>query len=784
MTLHVHTLAGCAPTPLAHYLKALGVLRLVAEQKDETIRGWWRDETFHIATRLSCEELEGFFLDEYRPTPLLAPWNGGSGFYPNDNKSGIQPIEASVAPRLAPYREAIVQTRRVTRDLEKSPKDEAKNELLQECRRTWRGPVANWLEAALVLTEDGSPVYPALLGTGGNDGRLDFTNNFMQRLTELFDCAGAEVAATPGAQRLLSAALFAATTTGLGANAVGQFFPGAAGGANNNVGFGGGAMVNPWDFVLMLEGSLAFAAAVTRRVTTESLPQAAAPFAVYASAAGYASAADGEKSRGEQWMPLWDRPATHREIAALLAEGRCQTHDTDSRPRTAQRPLDVARAVARLGVARGVRVFQRFGYIERNGQANLAAPLGRWHVPERPLPHLELVDEIKPWFDRLRRAAGDKNAPEGVVRQARLCENAILACCRDEAGPARWQQLLTTLGEAETQLVRTPRFTAEKGLQPLGAFSGGLSVAWLHAVNDRSPELRLALALASQHGLRLRTQEGRTTIHVDLSNPVRRHFLPLEDCSKQGWTPRRFDVASEKLREVPAVVCESGDLERDAIRLVRRRIIEGRQAGSSLFPLLPIRGAEASLADILQFINGELDAVRIRALARPLMALDWSEFSKLAVDMRAELGCPSPDDERKAADALALYGLLRLCHHGGAVPVPMPSRDRGRRPQEAENEWAASEVLVRLDPAIFPRLASGHVQLAVQLAVRRLSVSGLRPKLRKAVGAAVIGRRLAAALAFPVGWLGARLLAARLTRPSFKPGDMDPTEQPVQESLS
>jgi len=29
------TLRGCAPTPIAGYLKALGVLRLIAEQKRE-----------------------------------------------------------------------------------------------------------------------------------------------------------------------------------------------------------------------------------------------------------------------------------------------------------------------------------------------------------------------------------------------------------------------------------------------------------------------------------------------------------------------------------------------------------------------------------------------------------------------------------------------------------------------------------------------------------------------------------------------------------------------------
>jgi len=46
MTLHLHHLTGCSPTPLANYLKALGILRLVAEQSDASARGWWQDEHF------------------------------------------------------------------------------------------------------------------------------------------------------------------------------------------------------------------------------------------------------------------------------------------------------------------------------------------------------------------------------------------------------------------------------------------------------------------------------------------------------------------------------------------------------------------------------------------------------------------------------------------------------------------------------------------------------------------------------------------------------------------
>lgn len=58
--MNIHELNGCAPTPLAHYLKALGILRLVAEQADPEARGWWEGERFRLATYFSREDLESF----------------------------------------------------------------------------------------------------------------------------------------------------------------------------------------------------------------------------------------------------------------------------------------------------------------------------------------------------------------------------------------------------------------------------------------------------------------------------------------------------------------------------------------------------------------------------------------------------------------------------------------------------------------------------------------------------------------------------------------------------
>ena len=102
----LHRLNGCSPTPLAHYLKALGILRLVTEQADPEARGWWEGEHFLFASNLDEDGLVAFFLNNYAPTSLASPWNKGSGFYYN-NDVGLTPIEHSTASRFKPLREGI-----------------------------------------------------------------------------------------------------------------------------------------------------------------------------------------------------------------------------------------------------------------------------------------------------------------------------------------------------------------------------------------------------------------------------------------------------------------------------------------------------------------------------------------------------------------------------------------------------------------------------------------------------------------------------------------------------
>jgi len=758
MTLHVHKLEGCTPTPLAHYLKALGVLRLVSEQADESARGWWQNEVFHLATRLNREQLEQFFLTEYSPTPLITPWNGGSGFYPKDKKAGIEAITQSGANRFANYREAIAQAKQLIGDRDERPAGEDKAAMLRTARQQWTGRLRRWLDAAVVLTGEGEPEYPALLGTGGNDGRLDYTNNFMLWLATLFDCEQPGASPTPQAVATLPPALWSEPALDREDGAIGQFLPGDAGGANSGVGFEGRSGINPWDFVLMLEGAILFVSSVSRRTAATALPKAAAPFAVHSSAAGYASASDAEEAaRGEQWMPLWSRPAKADELGHLIAEGRSQVHR-----RSAERPLDFARAVARLGVARGIDAFQRFGYIQRYGNNNLAVPLNRWTVQYQP--ETQLLDEISPWVQRLRRAGNSGNAPDSIGRVARLCEEAMLRCCAPRASDAeegqRWQNLLLALGEAEAQLVRSPQTTATANLRPIPP----LSVGWFKAadsqINDvQHRELRLALAIAGQHGIRL-DQAGRE--QTDLADPVRRHWLPLD---VPGWRWRsenysgdRFAIEGTGLANDPAVVCHGRDWQKDAIALVKRRLIEMRQqSGMHHLPLRPVAGTEATLTDLLALLNGEVDPQRVFTLARPLMALDWHALKQHSRTHGPVLDSADETEHDAQADAppsaepsqMPVLGLLKLSHHWGQLTLHAGS----------------SPVSVRVDPKIFSRLVAGELAEATRLAKRRLRVDGLTPRVGEALNDPPLAGQITAALAVPLAAGEANRLAWALTSP-------------------
>jgi CRISPR-associated protein Csx17 len=710
---------------LASYLKALGVFRLLAEGAAPEVRGWWCEDVFHLATRLTRTEIERFFLEQYSPTPLLAPWNGGSGFFPKDNKLAIDAIRRCPAPRFQPYRDAILAaTESVSQIDEKPSKGAEKNAVIAACRRSWTGAALEWIDAALTLGGDGEPSFPAMLGTGGNDGRLDFTNNFMQRLVSMFDLADAEAPALPSSATRLALALWSEPCDNLESVAIGQFLPSSAGGPNGANGFDGGIKINPWDFVLMLEGAVMFSAGLARKCSSSRLPQAAAPFAVRSSGTGYGSAATADVgARGEQWMPLWSNPCRYQEVRTILREGRCTVGK-----RAAGRGVDMARAIARLGVNRGISQFERYGYIERNGLSNLAVPLGRFDVHQGN--YQRLLDEVSPWLDRLRQMAQDKLAPASIARAYRACEQSVFNCAKS-ARNSDFLQLLVAMAAAEDQFLVSPKFSADRAL-PIPP----LSESWLPAIVEDSCEFRLAAALAGQSGpLKGSSKQSALT-------SVRVHWLPLA-----AQDPRKFEKSESGINLTPLQCAADLDLERALTAMVSRRLVAMNRGETydpkQTVPQFPLRLSHdylgADWEDIAAFLNHETDDSKILEIARALMALRWPRSYQFTRQQK----------QRPADGTKAVFGVLR---------ISLAAQSISYRTSEGY-----SEHLIRCNSRVFQRLATGDLSGAFSLAQRQLFNAGLRSKMPLAIGTAAFARRLTASLAFGINSNAYTRLALTIT---------------------
>ena len=494
---HRLALDGCAPKPLANYLKALGVLRLVQSPSsnatgraaDPNARGSWNNETFLIDTRLDRDSIERFFLEDYAPSPIIAPWNGGSGFYPGDNIGGLGPlVRSDVAPRFCSISTCIRKSQALIehQGRTKRPEPAEKASFVAALRACLNDHALEWLDAAFALS--GSRItFPQLLGTGGNDGRLDFTNNFMQRLVAegrhsgLFDARTGRAALDTG--HLLRASLFGDESSDLREEVMGQYSPGAAG-PNGGTGFSGRSTSNPWDFILALEGAIMFAGSATRRHQGSAEHGASFPFTVRmtGSGSGVVKGTDEENARAEFWAPLWKRPASCAELLGLLREGRAILNG-----KTARDGLEFARAAVSLGTNRGLDAFERYAFVMRSGKAYLATSLGRRQVETHEPSPVELIADLDQggWLGRIRSAARSKEAPTRARESLQQLEDSLFALTEAHLSPRAVQNVLGAIGDLVTWIQTNPEARSKISPPPR------LSKAWVQQADDNSPEFRV-----------------------------------------------------------------------------------------------------------------------------------------------------------------------------------------------------------------------------------------------------------------------------------------------------
>lgn len=692
-------LRGCAPEPLIHYLKALGILRLVAEQLDPQVRAAWDDDTFMLETEKTKEDLVDFFLNRYRPTPLVAPWNGSSGFYPKDVKQRefFMALCKANEERFIDYAQTFAAGQLIVGDRKEQPKAEEKAAMLQAARQVFPDKAVDWLDAAFVLGEE-KPEYPPILGSGGNDGRLDFTVNYVARLLSVFpeilknEKKPQEKIKQSYTQ--IHAALFADEIATLESAAVGQYHPAGAGGANASQGATGGSYVNPWDFILALEGSLMLASATVRQLAAGARTKASFPFTVHNSNIGYGTATDNEKVRAEIWLPLWSRFTGYAEIAYIFKEGRVQFSDSKGRIKAVRTGFDFARAIAELGVDRGIDAFQRYAFIERNGQANLATPLGVFKVPKQERPLVSLIHQLDRgrWLDSFTRASSDeKKTPPRFVRARKRIEEAIFRLCATGSSE-HLRETLLALGAAEAELANGGRFRDEKNLHPLK----DLSLRWVRECDDHSDEFKIAASLAAIRG------EGKV-------GSLRSNLEPF-DSATRNWSQRSTSA-----------IWSTAALEENLAAVLQRRSIDARSQSLSHPPIMSSRFASLKAVDA--FLKRETDDEKIEDLLRGLILIDWTN-----AEQKFESRTETPTLPRA-------YALLKLLF--------LPNG-------EFQPKSNAETIVIKHEPSIIPLLRAGRITDALNVAARRLRASGVMPLTTDFYLREEDGARLASALLIPI----------------------------------
>jgi CRISPR-associated protein Csx17 len=734
--MHDVVLKGCRPEPLASYLKALGVLRLVAEQKDKNAQGFWQGEHFVLRSMLDEEALMRFFREEWSPTPLVAPWNGRSGFTMDEededpdvgepSTSGESPlnwIRDSTYPRLARFRsvvesilawpdlpptdlrvsELLAETRErlkgrefaestkgkewasLAHALAQAPNQEAfsadmkveagerealsklekksasklltqvrgwkrsnaKQTYVERCRSTLPDEVVSWLDTVLIAASgaDG-PSFAALLGSGANDGSLDFAKNFFARLKDA-------LAAPQG----VLVALFDTAARQESIGTTGFFSP---------VQSDSDARTNPWDVVLCMEGTLLFSGAATRRFESGERGGVAFPFQARPALTTNSSAREG--GRDEVWLPLWQAPASAREVRKLFAEGRVRVG-----ARSAENAVDFARSVSSLGVDRGLSGFVRISMIARNGKNHFATAQGHW--PVRALEHVRLLDELDEWMSRFRRSTSGTKVPARVGLVARELEEAVLAGVERE----RFTGVLMALAGAEESLGLSLSFAKKSSLRPLPTLSSG----WWDVV-PTTAEARLGVCLG-------RRQE------------MRRRVSPLDP--KKLWDWGRYDDAGFVFRQRPLV--------ENLHALLLRDDIEAQQGLTRAFDATnPCR-----LEDIVAFIDGQVDDELVERWARAATLLPP--------------GSASAGQDVTLGDVIlppAAFSVLALVQRGVLM----------------------DGTVVKRTQTMLSRACAGDSVSATTAALQRLNAVGRALPVRALQESVERTRRIAAALAFPL----------------------------------
>jgi CRISPR-associated protein Csx17 len=399
---------------------------------------------------------------------------------------------------------------------------------------------------------------------------------------------------------------------------------------------------------------------------------------------------------------IWRIPAALTELKMLFSEGRVKVQQ-QSVFRTAKDAVDFALALSQQGTRRGIDEFVRYGFQERNGQSYLAVPLGRFQPKINP--QANLLGETDRFRDKLKRVAQGKNCPSSIQRVHRQLDKSII----EFAGTnGKLLDVLIYLGAAEQALGKSRSSLWDEkfsrwSINPLSL----LSPRWVNECDDNSVEFRLALSLAS---CQMRQRLG---------------YVREGEWSPE-WLPLRQDDR--------VTTWQQGSLGQNLMQWLQRENIEEDRRDENENNVSNII-YYASLADVVQWISGDVDEEKLEAIARGLALTRITSVHQ---------GQIKASDAARADVIPIVYGVLKLVHHRDIKIFDNFSR------KSQQQKWhIKQELQLKKEPSILPLLAAGDSLRATQQAIRRLKISGLPPLISNSIDDPQI-ERIAAALAFPI----------------------------------
>ena len=659
-----HKLYACKVSPLSSYLKSLGIFKLIGEQLDCNVKAHWENGIMTINTNNSQADIINFFQESYSPSPILSPWSGGSGFYPNDTEVSkeLNKILRTNDKRFELYRDTITKIKSLFPDLEiknlnletirnfyignkndkklkiiddlvakiniaignnftfvsssindiygiipsnlsekltkvvnayfQDKRKKSKSTIVNKCRDNLSDRYIEWLDSSILVNSDNDVVFPPIAGTGGNEGRLDYSSVFISCITyallENFE----------NSKELLRNSIFDDQIGKLIFLPIGKFDPGKAGGYNQGNEIETKKVPNnPWDIIFMMEGILMWSNSIGRR-NSISKGKIVSSFTVSSAPFGYSSSNVADyNDRMEIWAPIWKNPSFLNEIKMFFKEGRVAI-----RGRIARNGMDFAEAVNSLGVDRGLNGFMRYNFLKRRGESYVALPTGYHEVKYNK--YVRIIGDLDRIFFNFEKTfkeikANNDSAPISFMTVRRDIYDATynLIVNGNEHNTVK---LLRALGRAEMLMSRVRFGNEEKGTKIKNPLYG-LSTEWLIKGYDNSVEFRLAASLAS---VRSTGEVGSFRANIEGTKP-------FNDWSWENGKGQ-FSWVGNSLQE-------------KLTNTLYRRIFDSEKSNTHKNPFYS--KLNVSLSDIAKFIEGNVDEKCIEELLFAFVLIKWDDVT-------------------------------------------------------------------------------------------------------------------------------------------------------------